>query len=79
MEVVLSNDTLETRKQFVLKKWEQDFADLFSGNHIPSNFDDIFREACDLKDELERNINQDGYSSNVFLNYDIRGSENCYI
>lgn len=50
MEVVLSNDTIESRKEFVLKKWEQDLADLFSGNHIPSIFDDIiFKEACDLK------------------------------
>ena len=31
MEVVLSNNTLETRKELLPKKWEQDFADLFSG------------------------------------------------
>lgn len=72
MEVVLSTNSLEIRKEFVLKKWEQDFADLFSGNHIPANFDDNFlREACELKDDLERHMNQYGYSSNIFLNSDI--------
>lgn len=68
MEAVLSNNTLETRKEFVLKKWEQDFADLFSGNHIPANFDEE-------KDDLERRINQYGYSSNIFLNSDITQEE----
>ena len=52
----------------VHKKWEQDFADLFSGDQISSNFP---REACALIDELERNMVQDEYSSNIMLNSDI--------
>ena len=69
-EVIINDDLVETRKEFVLKKWEQDFADLFSGNQISSNFDDDFlREACVLKNEMERNMVQDEF--NIILNSDI--------
>uniref|UniRef100_A0A3Q3E968 Reverse transcriptase domain-containing protein n=1 Tax=Labrus bergylta TaxID=56723 RepID=A0A3Q3E968_9LABR len=72
VEVVLSNDVLECRKEFVIKKWKTDFADLFSGSNIPPIFEDAFLEyACKLKDDLERNMGGENYSPNLFLNYDI--------
>lgn len=48
---------------------------LFWWNTISATFDEIFRETSDLKDKLDKNMNQYMYSSNVFQNYDITQEE----
>lgn len=52
MEIILENGELEHKNNCVLNNWKNDFANLFSGNNIPSVFDDGFlnyTERMDLK------------------------------
>ena len=69
MEVRLPNGDLENRTEKVLKVWESEFANLYSGQCIPPIFDESFlANISHSKDALEREMDEGAYAVNQLLN-----------
>ena len=62
MEIILENAEFEHTKNCVLDKWENDFANLFSGNNIASVFDDFLNDTCNLTNWMGIKMNRAGYT-----------------
>lgn len=74
MEVILENGAVELRKERVVKKWEQDFFILYSGQ-MPNSLDSVSYDlSIKVKEDLEFYMcygASDRYQSNRFLNFNI--------
>ena len=67
MEVRLENGECSSELEVVLKKWGEDFANLYSG--CSSSFDEAFlKEIVELKGVMETQMNSDLINRNFFLN-----------
>ena len=67
MEIRLENGECSSDLDVVLKKWGEDFANLYSG--CSHTFDEAFlKEIVELKEVMETQMNSDSFNSNFFLN-----------